>query len=383
MPPGSSSPREPDDDHQDDGAEADQDGAPERAAAADDAADLSCQHRRRSSTGRHVAGLAVGRELEEAILEALALAPDLGHADAGVHQRAVDRDQALVADVGDLEVERLVALVVAHAGHERDAREHAARALVVVGAQQHGVAAARDQLVDRAPRDQPAGLHDRDVVGHLLHLVEDVRRDEDRAPLLLDERADHVAELEHARGVEPVRRLVEHEQLGVVEQGARDAEALAHAERVGLDLVVRALAQRDALEHRRDARARLAAVVRGPHVEVAAAAQVRVEARLLDDAADARERLADVLRHLAAAQVDAAAARLREAEHHADQRRLAAAVRPEPGEAAPARHVDRDVVDRELLPEALRDVLELDDRVAHRPPPSRPAPVASSRCASP
>ena len=34
--------------------------------------------------GAHVAGLAVGGELEEAILEALALAPDLGHADAGL-----------------------------------------------------------------------------------------------------------------------------------------------------------------------------------------------------------------------------------------------------------------------------------------------------------
>src|SRR6478736_3752164 len=77
--------------------------------------------------GRHVAGLAVGGELEEAILEALALAPDLGHADPGLHQRAVDRDQPLVVDVGDLEVERLVLLVAAHPGHERDAREHAAR----------------------------------------------------------------------------------------------------------------------------------------------------------------------------------------------------------------------------------------------------------------
>ena len=151
-----------------------------------------------------------------------------------------------------------------------------------------------DQLVDRPPRDQAARLHDGDVVGHLLHLVEDVRRDEDGALLLLDEVADHRAELEHAGGIEAVGRLVEHEQLGVVEQGARHAEALAHAERVGLDLVARALAQLDALEHRRDARARLAAVVRGPDVEIAAAAEVRIEARLLDDPADARERLADV-----------------------------------------------------------------------------------------
>ena len=74
------------------------------------------------------------------------------------------------------------------------------------------------------------------------------------------------------------------------------------------------------------------------------------------------------LRHLAAAQVDAPAGRLREPEHHADQRRLAAAVRAEPREAASARNIDRDVVDGELLPEPLRDVLELDDRVAYGAP---------------
>src|SRR3954471_8225166 len=117
--------------------------------------------------GRHVAGLAVGRELEEAILEGLALAPDLRHADRALEQSPVDRDQPLVADVGDLEVERLVVLVAPDSGDERDAREHAARTFVVVGAQEHRVAAARDQLVDGPPRDQAAGLHDRDVVGHL------------------------------------------------------------------------------------------------------------------------------------------------------------------------------------------------------------------------
>ena len=55
---------------------------------------------------------------------------------------------------------------------------------------------------------------------------------------------------------------------------------------------------------------------------------------------------------------------------------------PEPGEAASARDVDRDVVDGELLPEPLRDVLELDDRVAQRAPrrglPAPRSPVTPS-----
>src|SRR5918999_1885346 len=38
-----------------------------------------------------------------------------------------------------------------------------------------------------------------------------------------------------ARGIEPVGRLVEHEELGVSEQCGRQAEPLSHAERVRLD----------------------------------------------------------------------------------------------------------------------------------------------------
>src|SRR3954453_17382816 len=50
-----------------------------------------------STHGTHVAGLAVGREVEEAVLEGLALAPDLGDADTGLDERPVDCDQPLVA----------------------------------------------------------------------------------------------------------------------------------------------------------------------------------------------------------------------------------------------------------------------------------------------
>ena len=50
------------------------------------------------------------------------------------------------------------------------------------------------------------------------------------------------AELEDARRVEAVHRLVEDQQLGIGEQAARDAEPLAHAERVGLHAVARAVA---------------------------------------------------------------------------------------------------------------------------------------------
>jgi hypothetical protein len=49
--------------------------------------------------------------------------------------------------------------------------------------------------------------------------------------------------------VQPVRRLVEDEQLGVAEQRAREPEALAHPEGVGLDPPRRDRFELDELEH--------------------------------------------------------------------------------------------------------------------------------------
>ena len=108
-----------------------------------------------------------------------------------------------------------------------------------------------------------------------------------------DERADHLAELEDAGGVEPVGRLVEDQQLGVGEQAAGDSEPLAHALRVARDLLVGALARgRRARSRRRSARTSRARARRRATRMFSHPGQVEVEVRLLDDRADARERLA-------------------------------------------------------------------------------------------
>ena len=143
---------------------------------------------------------------------------------------------------------------------------------------------------DRALGDDAALVDDRDDVAGLLDLVEQVRGQQHGAALA-DELADQVAELEDAGRVEPVHRLVEDQQLGVGEQAARDAEALAHAERVGLDLLVGARREADAGERAVDrGRGRRALAGGGVDVQVLAAGEVGVEARLLDDRADAGER---------------------------------------------------------------------------------------------
>ena len=89
-------------------------------------------------------------------------------------------------------------------------------------------------------------------VADLLDLVEEVGGEEYRSAFR-DEAADHVAELVDAGRVEPVRRLVEDQQLRVGEQAASDAESLAHPERVALHALVRAVGEPDAGERAVDA----------------------------------------------------------------------------------------------------------------------------------
>ena len=118
----------------------------------------------------------------------------------------------------------------------------------------------------------------------------------------VDERAQQVPELEDARRVEAVHRLVQDEQLRIGEQAARDAEALAHPHRVRAHAVAGAMGEPDALDRRLDPRKCLAPARSGDHGEVLTPAQVPVEARLLDDRADTCERLRAPLRDGQAAQ---------------------------------------------------------------------------------
>ena len=100
-----------------------------------------------------------------------------------------------------------------------------------------------------------------------------------------------MAELEDPRRVEPVHRLVEDQQLGIGQQAARDAEPLPHPHRVRLDAVARAVGEPDALDRLRDPCEAFASAGGRDDREVLATGQVPVEARLLDDRTDARERL--------------------------------------------------------------------------------------------
>jgi hypothetical protein len=67
-------------------------------------------------------------------------------------------------------------------------------------------------------------------------------------PPLAGECAQEVAQPADALRVQAVGRLVEHEHPRVAQQGGRQAEPLAHAERVAAGAAIGRVAQRDQLE---------------------------------------------------------------------------------------------------------------------------------------
>ena len=228
----------------------------------------------------------------------------------------------------------------------------AERPIGLIDTEQHGRGTRSRDLVDRALRDDPPVVDDRDRVGDLLDLIEQVRREHHRPPLA-DEPPHHRSELEDAARVEAVDRLVENQQLGIGEQAARDAEALAHAERVARNALLGSIGKADPCERAVDPGIGPHVAGRGDHREILAAAEETVEAGLLDDRADARERLGAPRGHGKAEHVHRSARGRGEPEQHADQRRLAGSVRTEIAECAAARDAQVDGIDRDPVAESL------------------------------
>ena len=88
---------------------------------------------------------------------------------------------------------------------------------------------AGDELSHAAIRDEPAPPDHDQVVGGVLHLRHQVAGDEHRAALGR-QRLHQGADPQDALRIQPVDRLVEHQDLRVPEQRRGDAEPLAHAE---------------------------------------------------------------------------------------------------------------------------------------------------------
>jgi hypothetical protein len=195
----------------------------------------------------------------------------------------------------------------------------------------------------------------------VLDLAHEVARQHHRPPAL-GERADERAHLGHAAGVEPVRRLVEDQQLRVLQQRRGHAEPLPHAEGVRAHAVAGAVGQAGVAQH--DAHALLGdAGEAGEHAQVVAAREVGVEGRALDDRAEPRQPVRGAGRRAEDGRL--AGRRADQPEQHPQRRRLAGAVRAEQAVDLAAAHPQRQVLDRRRGAVALGQAAGLDHVLAH------------------
>ena len=223
--------------------------------------------------------------------------------------------------------------------------------------------AVRHQAADLAVvagRRQPAGMDDQHLLGEALDLLEDVRREQDRAACRghRPEQLDHVEALPRVHAVE---RLVEQQDLRVVDEGAGDLDPLAHALRVRPD---RAPGRRLEIDGRdRAGRGRggvRQAVERGAHLDELAPGQEVVDRLALRHEPDGpvHDRISPC--GLPGDQ-HPPGRRPQEPGKHVQDRRLAGAVGAEQArDARPEREAD--VVDGDDVAVPARDVVELDRR---------------------
>ena len=204
-------------------------------------------------------------------------------------------------------------------------------------------------------------VDDRDLLADVLDELELVAGEEDgRAARRLV--AEHLGERAHGDRVEPGERLVENEQLRLVQERRRELCALLVAVRELLDLRVGAVGETEPLEpvRCRGARRAVAEPVQTPEVrELLADPHPRVEAALLRHVAEpqplGQPDRPPVPEHLPRIELD-------EPEDRAHRGRLPGAVRAEEAEHPPARDGERAVVERLHCPEPLVHVRERQHR---------------------
>jgi hypothetical protein len=125
-------------------------------------------------------------------------------------------------------------------------------------------------------------------VADLLHLAEQMTGEQHRVPPL-PQSPDQRTHVGHTSRIQAVGRLVEHEQLGLLQKRRRHPEPLLHAHRIGTEPVGAAGPELYHVEHRVHSPGRHAGVP-GDDAQVVPAGQVRVEPGPLDEHPDPCQR---------------------------------------------------------------------------------------------
>ena len=297
--------------------------------------------------------LAAG-EREEHALEARHLDPQRGDARAELGEDLFD--EGIVADQCQFRA-LLAGQPVGEAGGDRIAIRLARR-----GQAEQGMSMRLLQRLRRIEREQLAAIDDADAVA-VLHLLDVMGGDHD-GDAALGAEAPQIAPDALARlGVEADGRLVEQQDLGIMDQRAGDLEPALHARGQRAHRLRRPVGELDEVQHLLDAVApQLArhAEDEAMQLEVLAHRQAVVEARLLEDDAEPPAGGERLSRDIGTAdQRDAAVGRQDGAED-VHQRRLAGAVGSEQREQLLLADREADLVERQRPPVALGDGIDAD-----------------------
>ena len=230
-----------------------------------------------------------------------------------------------------------------------------------------------NELFRRLLGDDAAVADNRDPAAELFRLFEVVRREEDRQAAGV-ERPQKRPELQALFDVDAGRRLVEDEELRLVDERARERQpALLPAGDLRV-LDARLRREAEALEERVGARGDCAPaqpVVARLEDEDVANREVAIEVELLRREPDESSGLAPLALVVVAEDPNRSGALAREADDRVDRRRLAGAVAAEKAEEIAVLDVQRDVVDGDELTVTLAEVLDLDGRSCYGMSPLR------------
>ena len=214
----------------------------------------------------------------------------------------------------------------------------------------------------RIIEDHPAALEDQRPVGEFDRPAHVVGGEEHRRPALAG-RAHHPGEPLPRRAVEPGERLVEEQQVRLVEEGAGERRPLGGAPRE--------VARRDVGDRGEAVRLQQRADVRpGPvepavEVEVLPDRQFRVEERLVGREPDPAARRRDRVLQFHPAVADGSRRRARQGGGHPDQGGLPGAVRPEESDDLPGGHREAHLVHHRDFPVAPGDAVGLEEGGGH------------------
>jgi hypothetical protein len=269
--------------------------------------------------------------------------------------------EARVAAVRD---EHAHDVLVGRVALQTDAAQHVDEAVrIALHAQLEYAPAVPFERLDGPLGGDAALVHHDDVVAGVLDVGQQVRREDQIQSLVVRDVAYELEHLVASLGIHPVGRLVEEEQVRIVDERLRELDALFHAGRVGLDVAVSRFAEADVVEHFMRALHRVGA--RQP-CQLAAvrhegdrrhARNVPVGFRHIADAAADLERRG---LHIVAEHAHVAAVGRDEAEQRLQHRALARAIGTEQADGARLEH-GADVAQRPIAAVFHADAIELND----------------------